>query len=348
MSLPLLVPSSRSDKLILDGFVLAIIERTINAVALRISPADSSPDSWRTNAAAAGVPACFLQGKTFETSLDLTTTIEESPFHNNVNQAFANFFFPNCVRWLALGRPDPVPQAVLTEYKLTFNACTRNRCLFLSKDSLGLAPAPTQVGDRVCILLGGDAPFILRPRQKSARTTPCKEAEPESQGMSSTPPPRYCTSHTTRLKRKLAHGEASTRSHRMDTYRRLLPKWIYARRSHEKRGRSRLRQLRLSLTPQTRHSVIRNTHPIFPHSASFRIVHNNPITYYSTNKAVSHTYLFRRTPGPQKLFHVPSSSIISPPSLHITVNLTPDKLSRTHQSGRTCQMPLRQRIRLYM
>ena len=178
---PLIVPSSSDDELILKGVTLSIVERTIDMTALGDGAANSSSDSWITNAAAAGVPACFLQGAIFQTSYDLTTTIERSPFHNNDSQVVGRMFWPNSIRWIAAGCPDPMPQAVLTEYKETFDLRTLDRCLFLTKDSLGLAPAPTQVGDRVCILLGGDTPFILRPRQNTARTTPSKEAKPKRQ-----------------------------------------------------------------------------------------------------------------------------------------------------------------------
>ena len=183
---PLLVPSSSDDELILKGFNLSIVERTIDTAALRVGAANCFSDSWRTNAAAAGVPACFLQGATFQTSYDLTTTIECSPFHSSIGQRVGRILWPNSIRWITAGRPDPIPQTVLAEYKTIFDRGMINRCLFLTKDSLGLGPAPIQVGDRVCILLGGDAPFILRPRQKSGGTTPSKEAESEYQNMSST------------------------------------------------------------------------------------------------------------------------------------------------------------------
>ena len=185
---PLLLPSSSNDKLILKGFTLSIVERTIGIDALRLNPADSSPDSWRTNTEAAGVPVHFLQGKTLHTTYDLTTMIETSPFHSNLSEAVARTFWPNSTRWIAAGCPDPIPEEVLTEYKETFDTQTRSRCLFLTKDSLGLAPEPTQVGDRVCILLGGDAPFILRPCQNTASNTPSKEAKPKRQSALKTTP----------------------------------------------------------------------------------------------------------------------------------------------------------------
>ena len=185
---PLLAPSSSSDKLILKGFVLAIVERTIQRPALLVNPVDSSPGSWKTNAAAAGVPVRFLQGKTFQTSYDLTTTIEKSPFHNTVSEGFARTEWPNSARWFAAGSRNPMPQAVLLEYKRSFDSQTNGKCLFLTKDSLGLAPEPTQVGDIVCILLGGNAPFILRPRLNAATTTPDKGAKPKRQSAPKTTP----------------------------------------------------------------------------------------------------------------------------------------------------------------
>ena len=182
MSRPVLVPSSSNDKLILKGFVLATIERTIDIAALKFNAADSFPESWITNAAAAGVPARFLQGKTFRTSYDLTMTMEHSPFYSEFERS-TDLLWANSVSWTAAGQPDPIPQAVLTEYKEGIDAETLERRMILTKDSLGLAPEPTEVGDKVCILLGGNEPFILRSRQKPAKTTPRKNAKVKHQSM---------------------------------------------------------------------------------------------------------------------------------------------------------------------
>ena len=177
----LVVPSSSDNKLILKGFTLSTVERTIETAALGLNLGDDCQDSWRRNAAAAGVPVRFLQGKRFQTTYDLITMREEPRMDDGVTQATARTFMPSITRWIAAGRPDPIPLPVLTEYKRQFESTIRGTCMFVTKDSLGLAPAPTQVGDRVCILLGGDAPFILRPRQNTARTTRCKEANPKRQ-----------------------------------------------------------------------------------------------------------------------------------------------------------------------
>ena len=100
--------------------------------------------------------------------------MENSPLHSEFGTRFSALLWANSIRWIAAGRPGPIPQAVLTEYKEEIYLGTRNRRMILTKDSLGLAPAPTQVGDRVCILLGGNVPFILRPRPNTARITPSK------------------------------------------------------------------------------------------------------------------------------------------------------------------------------
>ena len=188
MSRPLLVPSSSNDKLILKGFILAIVERTIDIAVLKVNAADSFPESWITNAAAAGVPMRFLQGKTFHTSYDRTMTMEASPFHSQYAKGIIRYSWPHIIEWLAAGSQIPISQAVWREYKEEIGLRTSRRRLFLTKDSLGLAPEPTQVGDRVCILLGGDVPFILRPRQNTARTTRSKEAKPKRQSASKTTP----------------------------------------------------------------------------------------------------------------------------------------------------------------
>ena len=187
-SRPLLVPSSSNEKLILKGFILAIVERTIDIAALKCNAIDSFRQSWLTNAATAGVPMHFLQGKTFHTSYDLTMTMEQSPCHTRNARGVAPVLWKNSTSWFAAGCPSPIPQAVSTEYKRYIDMQTNRRLLFLTKDSLGLAPKPTQVGDRVCILPGSDVPFILRPRQKMARTTPNEEAKPKRQETSKTTP----------------------------------------------------------------------------------------------------------------------------------------------------------------
>ena len=187
-SRPLLVPSSSNDKLILKGFILAIVERTIDIAALKLNAIDSFRQSWLTNAATAGVPMRFLQGKTFRTSYDLTMTMENSPFHTRNVRGPVPFLWINSISWFAAGCPGPIPQAVSTEYKTCIGMQTNRRLLFLTKDSLGLAPEPTQVGDRVCILPGSDVPLILRPRQNTARITPDKAAKPKRQKTSKTTP----------------------------------------------------------------------------------------------------------------------------------------------------------------
>ena len=195
MNRPLLAPSSSNDKLILKGFTLAIVERTMKIAALGVNAVDSSPDSRRKNAEAAGIPVHFLQGKTFETAYDITAMMEQMPFHYRGADARIRWQrWPNSIKWIAAGRPDPIPQAVLTEYKNKFDFQTRNGCLFLTKDSLGFATVPPQMGDRVCILLGGDVPFILRPRQIPAKTPPSKRAKPKRHSAPKTTPQGITTS----------------------------------------------------------------------------------------------------------------------------------------------------------
>ena len=183
MAQPLLMTSSSNDKLILKGFVLATVERTIDITALGLTAEDSSPESWKTVAAAAGVPVRFLQGKAFKTSYDLTITMENSPLHSEFATRFSALSWAKSISWIAAGRPRPIPRAVLTEYKEEIFLGTRRRRMFLTKDSLGLAPATTQVGDRVCILLGGNEPFILRPCPNTARAAPCEETRPNHQSL---------------------------------------------------------------------------------------------------------------------------------------------------------------------
>ena len=125
----------------------------------------------------------FLQGKTFQTSYDITMVMENFTFHSRFGKDSSTLFWTNSTSWIAAGQPSPIPQAVITEYEREVDRRTRNRCLFLTKNSLGLAPKPIQVGDRVCILLGGGAPFILRPCPNTARAPPCEETRPNHQSI---------------------------------------------------------------------------------------------------------------------------------------------------------------------
>lgn len=70
--------------------------------------------------------------------------------------------------WRNLGYPHPVPTEVLHEHDYYVTQVMSNREFFIAKDDacsyMGIAMGVPRDGDRVCILLGGDTPFVLRPK----------------------------------------------------------------------------------------------------------------------------------------------------------------------------------------
>lgn len=76
--------------------------------------------------------------------------------------------FPAYTSWRNLGHPDPVPMEVLHEHDCHVAQVMSNREFFVAKDDtssyMGVVMGVPTDGDCVCILLGGDTPFVLRPK----------------------------------------------------------------------------------------------------------------------------------------------------------------------------------------
>ena len=76
--------------------------------------------------------------------------------------------FPAYTSWSNSGYPDPVPTAVLHEHDYYVTKVMSNREFFVAKDDvcsyMGVVMAVPRDGDCVCILLGGDTSFVLRPK----------------------------------------------------------------------------------------------------------------------------------------------------------------------------------------
>ena len=76
--------------------------------------------------------------------------------------------FPAYSTWRNLGYPDPVPTEVLHEHDYYVTQVMSNRGFFTAKDDIssymGVVMGVPRDGDCVCILLGGDTPFVLRPK----------------------------------------------------------------------------------------------------------------------------------------------------------------------------------------
>ena len=68
--------------------------------------------------------------------------------------------------WIDSGSPQPIPLAVLHEYGRHILGTLRGRSFFMSTNKvfIGLCPDTAQKGDWICLLAGGEIPYIIRPR----------------------------------------------------------------------------------------------------------------------------------------------------------------------------------------
>ncbi|KAK5127145.1 hypothetical protein LTR85_008505 [Meristemomyces frigidus] len=75
--------------------------------------------------------------------------------------------WPAFMGWQARGFPSPPPAEVLNEHDCMVKRTMFNRYCFIAEDALGKAYlgmtlSTMEIGDRVCLLYGGDTPFVLR------------------------------------------------------------------------------------------------------------------------------------------------------------------------------------------
>ena len=74
--------------------------------------------------------------------------------------------FPAYTLWQKAGFPDPVPVEVLHEHDIYVTQVMSHREFFIAGDGtrsyMGITMGVPRNGDVVCILLGGDTPFVLR------------------------------------------------------------------------------------------------------------------------------------------------------------------------------------------
>lgn len=66
---------------------------------------------------------------------------------------------------LALDRPPPPREEESEAYRIRAGIMTKNRVLFqTSRGYVGLGPLISKPGDIICILFGGNVPYVLRPK----------------------------------------------------------------------------------------------------------------------------------------------------------------------------------------
>ena len=78
--------------------------------------------------------------------------------------------FRDTISWVRGGSPQPFPPRVLDEHKLRTAEVCVGRSIFVAEEAkyVGLGPKESRPGDSICILLGGNVPYLLRPRTSSA------------------------------------------------------------------------------------------------------------------------------------------------------------------------------------
>lgn len=79
-------------------------------------------------------------------------------------------FFPYLASWSRQEAGDVISRELMEEHEHFVDSVLRNRRLYIVGDEphdgyLCLADADTRVGDWVCILFGGDVPYVLRPNR---------------------------------------------------------------------------------------------------------------------------------------------------------------------------------------
>ena len=76
--------------------------------------------------------------------------------------------FPAYTAWQQSGYPNPVPTEVLHEHDYYVSQVLSNREFFIAEDGktsyMGITMGVPRDGDCVCVLLGGDTPFVMRPK----------------------------------------------------------------------------------------------------------------------------------------------------------------------------------------
>ena len=82
--------------------------------------------------------------------------------------------FPANASWINNSQQSETPFQVLQEHDRYIGQVMLNRNLFIAGDEndayLGIASVEVRSGDYVCVILGGDVPFILRPLHGSSTT----------------------------------------------------------------------------------------------------------------------------------------------------------------------------------
>ena len=88
--------------------------------------------------------------------------------HSRLNAREIEEGFPAYTAWKQSGFTTPVPTEVLHEHDYYVTQVMSNREFFVAEDGqtsyMGITMGVPRAGDCVCVLLGGDVPFVMRPK----------------------------------------------------------------------------------------------------------------------------------------------------------------------------------------
>ena len=116
------------------------------------------------------MPVSPLRPKNFETVFRRTLLADRYPKigQQRLNQTTILLFFREYADWELKGCPKPVPAQVLFEHDAQIKSVMYKRRSFLAENHnqtfVGIALSTICEGDRICVLLGGDVVYVLRPR----------------------------------------------------------------------------------------------------------------------------------------------------------------------------------------
>ena len=110
------------------------------------------------------------EDETLEMAYRRTITADLLPRPNSrLSESEITGGFPAYASWQAAGFPVPVPPEVLHEHDFYVTQVMSNREFFIAESDtdayMGITMGVPTDGDCVCILLGGDTPFVLRPKR---------------------------------------------------------------------------------------------------------------------------------------------------------------------------------------
>ena len=110
-----------------------------------------------------------LRPEAFETAFRRTLTADRYPKlgQQRLDQTHITMFFREHTAWELDGFPAPVPTKVLHEHDAHVKHVMYKRRSFLAENDtnafIGIALSTVREGDCICVLLGGDVPYVLRP-----------------------------------------------------------------------------------------------------------------------------------------------------------------------------------------